>query len=74
MEHIALLFISVGSKELAIGGARSENTLIHTNQLSASIDIRVHSDWEIFFKITNSYNKMSIYFGWNTNDGIGVNP
>ena len=66
--------ITVGSKELAIGKAHSNNTLIHTNQSSAFIDRWVHSDWGISFGIWKSCKKMIIDFRQNTNIGICVNP
>ena len=62
MEHITLSVITVGYRELVIGRARLEETLIHTNQPSASIDRRGHSDWEISFGSHKSFNKMSIDF------------
>ena len=54
--------------------ARSDDTLTDTNQASASIDIRGHSEREISFGIRKSCEKISIDFGRNNNDGIGVNP
>ena len=74
MEHVSLSATTIGSKELVISIARSYDTLIHTNQVSYSIDIRVHDDWEISFRIQIIYNEMSIDFRRNKNDGICVNP
>ena len=53
---------------------RSDNTLVHTNQASAFIDIRRQSDQEFSFWSRKSFNEMIIYFGSNRNYGIIVNP
>ena len=74
MENVLLLDITIGSKELVISRARFDDTLVHTNQVSAYIDRRVHSDCNISFVSWKSCNEMSIDFGRNTNDGIRVNP
>ena len=73
MENVSLSAITIGSKYLAISGSRLEDTLIHTNQASASIDRRGQGDWEIYFRIQKSCNKINIDFRRNTNCGIGVN-
>ena len=44
MEHVLLSAITIGSEELTISRAHSDIMLIHTNQASASIDRRGHSD------------------------------
>ena len=59
MEHILLLVITVGSKELAIGRARLDNILIHYNQSRASIDRRGNGDWYISLGIINSCTEMN---------------
>ena len=74
IENIILSVITVRSKELAIGRSRLDYIIIHTNQASASIDIRVHSNWDISFGSQKSCNKMSIYFEQKMNGGIRVNP
>ena len=66
--------ITVGSKDIAVGRARSENMFIHTNQEITSIDRQVHGDWYIYLEIWNSCNKVSVDFGQNKNDGISVIP
>ena len=47
MEHNSFPVITGGSKELAIGRARSDCMLIHSDQGSDSIDRRGHGDCEI---------------------------
>ena len=74
MEHASLSAITIGSKDIATSIACSDHTLIHINQTSAFIDRRGYVDWYISFVIRNICNKISIDFGWNTNDGIGVKP
>ena len=74
MEHILLLDVTIGYKELAISRSLSDDMIIHTNQLSASIDIGRNGDGEISFGSRKSCNKMSIEFGKNTNYKIRMNP
>ena len=74
MEHVSLSDITIGYKELAISRACLDNTLMHTNQASVSIDIWRHGDRGIFFGSQKSCNKIIIDLGPNTNDGIRVNP
>ena len=74
MEHIELLVISVGSKELAIERARLGDTLIHINQTSAFIGIKGHGVREISFVIRKTCNEMSIDLGQIPNYSIGANP
>ena len=74
MEKIIFSVITLGSKEVAIGRARSYNMIVHTNQASTSIDIRVHGDCYISFGIWKSCNGMIIGFWRNTDDVIHVNP
>ena len=66
--------ITIGSKELAIIRARSDKTLIHTNQAIASIDRQGHGDQEFPFRTWNICDEMIIYFGRNTNNRITMNP
>ena len=51
MEHVLLSAITIGSEEPTISRAHLYNTLIHTNQVSAYIDIQGHSDQDFFFGI-----------------------
>ena len=74
MEHVLLLVITIGSKELAISRVRLDDTLICTNQLIASIERRGHSDWDIYFGIRKSCNEININLGRKMNVGIRVNP
>ena len=73
MKHIMLLVITLGSKDLTIGGSRLENTFIHSNQASASIDIRVHGDWDIPFNSLKSGTEMQI-IGFERNSDGGIPP
>ena len=71
MEHIVLSVITVGYKELAIGRARSDDTLIHSNHASTSIDRQGHGDWYISFDIMKSGTSMQIIgFVRKSDDGI----
>ena len=74
MERVLFLDVNIGSKEIAIRRSRLDNSLIYTNQSSASIDRRGHGDLEISFGCRKSCNEMSIDFRRNMNDGIHVNP
>ena len=49
MEYISLSVITVGSKDLTIGGARSDDTHIHSNQVRAFINRRGHGYQGISF-------------------------
>ena len=49
MEHLSLLDITIGYKDITISREHPDNMLINTNQSSASIDRRGHSDQEISF-------------------------
>ena len=73
VKHVSLLTITMESKDIAKIRASSDNTLIHTNQASASIDRRGHGDRDIYFGICKSFNKIRIDLGRISNDGIGVN-
>ena len=67
--------INIGLKDLAIIGVRlGDKISIHSNQVSASVDIQVHGDWEFPFGSRKSGNKMSVDFRQNADDKIGMNP
>ena len=75
MEHLLLSARTTGSKYLAIGSARLRDKLIaEANQSSASIDRWVHGDWYLYLGSQKSGNKMSVDFGRNTDDKIGMEP
>ena len=75
MEHISLLVMTVGSKELAIGRSCSYDMLIHSDQDISSNDRSGHGDWYISLVSLKSCTEMRIVgSGRNRNDGIGVNP
>ena len=74
MEYISLLSITLGSKDFTISRARLEDALIHTNQVSSSIDIWGWGDQDIYFGSWKSCNEMSIYFVENINEDISMNP
>ena len=48
--------------------------IMHTNQSSTSIDRQGHSDRDTSLEIRKSGKKMSVDFGWNADDKIGMNP
>ena len=74
MEHVLLLAIAIGSKYHAISRARSDNTLIITNQERASIDRRGHNYRGIHFGNQKICNKISIDLRRNNNEVIAVKP
>ena len=68
MEHL-LLSITIGFKDLVIGSARlGYNIIVYSNQSSASIDVRRHSDQDIPFGSRKIGNDISVDFGQNEND------
>ena len=74
MEHVSLLDITIRSEDLAISKACSDDTLIHTNQASASIDRWGHGDQYSYFRSCKSCNKTSIDFKRNTDNEIPMKP
>ena len=75
MEHLLLLEKTIGSKDLTISSAQLVGKLIvHTNQSSAFIDIQGHGDHDFPFRSWKSGNKMSVDFGQNAYENIGINP
>ena len=67
--------ITVGSKDIAIGSAQlGDNIIAEANQTSASIDIWGHGDWDFPFGSWKIGNKMSVDFGWNADEKIGMKP
>ena len=75
MEHLSLSTIIIGSKYIVISSEWLGNKLIvSANQESTPIDIRGHGDREFPFGIQKSGNKMSVDFGRNADDKIGMNP
>ena len=75
MEHLQLLATTIVPKELVIGIAQLGDKLIaEANKSIASIDIQVQGDQEFPFVSWESGNKMSVDFGWNIDDKIGMNP
>ena len=51
-----------------------EKIIAEANQVSNSVDRRGHSDRYFPFGSRKSGNEMSVYFGRNANDKIGMNP
>ena len=75
MKHILLSETTIGSKDLTMGSVQLGNNIFtHANQEIDSIDRRVHGDWDPPFGSRKSGNKMSVDFGRNTDDEIGINP
>ena len=75
MEHLSFPATPIGSKELAVGSMRlGNNIMTEANQSSASIDRWVHGDWYLYLGSQKSGNKMSVDFGRNTDDKIGMEP
>ena len=70
MENVLLLAITIGSEDIYINRARLDKTLIHTNQASASIDIRGHSDQDFSFGERKSGYEMIIDFRRNMNNSM----
>ena len=75
MEHLLLSETTIASKYIDIGSAWLGNNIIEeANQASAFVDMWGHSDWGLPFGSRKSGNKMSVDFGRNTDDKIGMNP
>ena len=75
IEHLSFSAITTGSKYIAIISARLGCKLIvHANQSSTPIDRRVHSNCYFPFGSRKSGNKMSVYFRWNADGKILMNP
>ena len=75
MEHLSLSVTTIGLKDPAIGSARLGNkVIVEANQSSYSIDIRGHGDCDLPFGSRKSGNKMSVDFGWNTDEKIRMKP
>ena len=51
-----------------------EKLRMHAYQARAPIDIQGHSDGDFPFGSWKIGNKMSVDFGWNADDKIGMNP
>ena len=70
-----MLAVTIGPKDLAICSARLDYKLVaEANQLRTSIDIRGNGDWEYPFGSRKIGNEMSVGFGRNADDKIGMNP
>ena len=63
MEHILLSAITIVYEELAISIIRLEKTLIHTNQVRASIDRWGHVDQEFSFRSRKYVKKILLISG-----------
>ena len=75
MEHLLLSATTLWSKYIAIGSARLGGNLIaESNQESASIYRRGHSDWYFPFGSWKSGNKISVNFGQNVDEKNRMNP
>ena len=74
IDHVSFLDITKVSEELAISRACSDEMIIHTNQVSSSIDRWFHVDQKLSFKSWKSCDEMSIDFGQDTNISIPMNP
>ena len=73
-ENVSLSAITIRSEELVIIRAHLDDTLIHTNQVSASIDRQVHGDQEFSFGSWKSCDKMGINFGRKKNNVTSMKP
>ena len=75
MEHLLLSVTTIGSKEFAIVSMRlGKNLIAEANKSISSIDIWDHSDQEFPSGSRKSGNEMSVDFGRNMDDKIGMNP
>ena len=75
MGHIYLSFITEGYKEFAVGGVRSDKTLIHSDQTSATIYRRGHVNKKISLGSLKTCTEIRrVRFGRNINYGNGVDP
>ena len=75
MEHLSLSATTIVSKNLEISSAQLYDKIIaHANQYNASIAIREHSDQEFTFRNWKSSKNISVDFGRNADEKIGMNP
>ena len=75
IEYLSLLEIIIGSKELTIRSARlGDNIIMYTNQASSPLDRWGHSSQFFSIQSQKICYKMSVYFGQNMNEKIGINP
>ena len=74
MEHILFTEVTIGSKDLTIGSVRlGYKIIIEDNQAQASIDRWGHGDQGFPFETQKIGNGMSVGFGQNAYDKIGIN-
>ena len=70
-----MLAITIGFKDLALSSVWLGNKIIlHANQVGDSIDRSGHHEREIPYGILKIGNKMSVDFGRNADETIGMNP
>ena len=74
-KHLLLSEITIGSKyPLIFGSWMGNNIIVEYNQVSTSIDIRENGDWDFPFRIRKRGNKISVNFGRNADEKIGMYP
>ena len=73
MKLFFLSDVTIGCEEPAMSISHSYKTLTHTNHARASIDRWGHCDREFSLGEIKSGDKMSICFGWSTNNVIPMN-
>ena len=75
MENILLSEMTIGLKYLALRSAWLGNKLIvYANKLGDSIDRRENFERDFPYGSLKSGNKMSVDFGRNADEKIGMNP
>ena len=74
-DHLLFLATNIGPKEITISIKRlGDNIIVEDNQARSSIDRRGNGNRDLPFGSWKSGNKMSVDFGRNMNDKIGMNP
>ena len=74
-EHLSLLEINIGSKDLIISSSQlGDKIIVHFYKMSAFVDRWGHGNQNFSSGSQKNGNKMSVGFGRNVNDKIGMNP
>ena len=75
MEHHSLLVTTIGSNGLVNVCTRfGDNLIAHANQASNCIDEQRNGDQAFPFGSPKNGNEISVDFGRNADDKIGMNP
>ena len=75
MEYLSLSAVTLGLKDIVIGSKRLvEQIVVENKQAITYIYIQGHGDLDFPFGSRKSGNKISVDFGRNVDEKIGMNP